>query len=66
MPASTIAAQFRQIEKWGELAAIKSIENSIAAGWRGLFEPQGCSSAGKSGKPKHAGFTEMQFTGDEF
>jgi hypothetical protein len=37
---STVAKQMAKLEEWGEPKAIQSINNSIAAGWTGLFEPK--------------------------
>lgn len=53
MPDSTISSQFAKLAKWGELAAITSIENSISAGWRGLFEPQGGTTSQKPQSKPH-------------
>jgi hypothetical protein len=36
----TISKQMAKLDEWGEPKAIQSINNSIAAGWTGLFEPK--------------------------
>ncbi len=38
---STLIAKAKIFEKWGEAKTIQSIEQSIANGWQGLFEPKG-------------------------
>lgn len=38
---STLVAKAKIFEKWGEAKTIQSIEQSIANGWQGLFEPKG-------------------------
>lgn len=44
MPETTIKAQFAQMIKWGEAAAIEAIRQSIANNWRGLFAPKSSRS----------------------
>jgi hypothetical protein len=38
---STLVAKVKVFEQWGEAKTIQSIEQSIANGWQGLFEPKG-------------------------
>ena len=38
---TTIGKQLRQLSTWGPQKAVRSIEASIAAGWTGLFDPDG-------------------------
>lgn len=43
---STVSGQLAKLAAWGTEKAIRSIEQSIANGWQGLFDPDG-----KTGKP---------------
>lgn len=36
---STMKAQWKEFQKWGEQKAIIAIEQSITHGWQGIFEP---------------------------
>lgn len=43
---STIGKQLRQLASWGPAKAVAAIETSIAAGWTGLFDPDGKRGSG--------------------
>jgi hypothetical protein len=46
---STMKAQWKEFQKWGEQKAIIAIEQSITHGWQGIFEP--ARSVGGNTKP---------------
>lgn len=46
---TTMLAQWKEFQKWGEEKSIISIELSIKNGWQGLFEP--ARSVGGNTKP---------------
>ena len=57
---TTTAAQLKKLAGWGEARAVAAIEQSITAGWTGIFEERINSNGRKNGFPtgpgqRHAG-----------
>ena len=45
----TLRARYAELASWGVDAAVRSIRESIANGWQGLFEPKGPAASRRNG-----------------